>query len=95
MLFLLGWIIYGLIVGTIAKFLYRGAEPAGLLSTIGVGIVGSYIGGLIHYLLGRGMHPFSPSGIVFGVIGGIVFCWVYGYFKLNRFLEIKKFGKFR
>jgi len=89
MLFLLGWVIYGLIVGTIAKFFYRGVEPQGLLSTIGVGIAGSYIGGFIHYLLGRGNHPFSSSGIAFGIIGGIVFCWLYGHFKLNRFLEFR------
>lgn len=89
MLFLLIWIVYGFVVGTIAKLLYRGEEPAGFLSTIGVGIVGSYIGGLIHYLLGRGEHAFSPSGICFGVIGGIVFCWLYGKFKLNRFLEFR------
>ena len=41
MLWLLGWTIYGLVVGLVAKFLHPGKEePVGFLSTLGIGVAG-------------------------------------------------------
>jgi uncharacterized membrane protein YeaQ/YmgE (transglycosylase-associated protein family) len=84
MFLIFGWIIYGLVVGLLAKALHPGKEAEGLLPTIGIGIVGSYIGGAINFLLGAGGSPFSPSGIVMGVIGGVLFCWLYKKFNLGQ-----------
>ena len=81
MLFILSWIVYGLIVGLLAKALHPGSDPVGFLPTIGVGIAGSYIGGLINYLLGGG-GEFSASGILMGVVGGVIFCWLYSRYRL-------------
>jgi len=90
MLFLLGWAIYGFIVGFISRMLYNKPEvPVGFLQTIGIGIVGSYIGGFVNFLIGHG-NPFSPSGIIMGVLGGVIFCYVYSRYKLNRFLEMRR-----
>lgn len=86
MLWLLSWTVYGLVVGLCAKFLHPGDDPIGFLPTIGIGVAGSYIGGFMSFLLGKG-DPFSTSGILMGVIGGVVFCWAYRKFRLNRFLE--------
>lgn len=75
------WLAYGLIVGIIAKKLHQGDEPIGWLETIMVGVVGSYVGGLINWLLGWGVHVFEPSGMIMGIIGGVVFCYIYSYWK--------------
>jgi len=91
MLFLISWIIYGLIVGVIAKAASsKEGLPVGWLGTLGIGVAGSYVGGIICWILGSGGSPFSPSGIFMGIIGGIVFCWLYRKYHLNRFLEAQK-----
>ena len=46
---LIGWLIYGLLVGIIAKALHPGDDPIGFLPTMGIGVAGSYIGGLINW----------------------------------------------
>ncbi len=71
---LLLWLAYGLIVGLIVKAIYRGSLSAGFMSTIGIGIAGSFVGGFINYLLGGGGDPFQPSGFLMGIVGGIVAC---------------------
>ena len=89
MLSIISWIIYGLIVGLIAKALHPGDDPVGFLPTIGIGIAGSYIGGLINFLLGMGGQPFSASGILMGVVGGVIFCWLWRKYNLRK-EDIKK-----
>ena len=51
---ILTWIIFGLIVGAIAKFLMPGRDPGGIIITILIGIVGAVIGGFIGSQLGFG-----------------------------------------
>jgi uncharacterized membrane protein YeaQ/YmgE (transglycosylase-associated protein family) len=82
------WIVYGLIVGLIAKALHPGDDPVGFLPTVGIGIAGSYVGGLVNWLLGRG-EVFSSSGILMGVLGGVIFCYIYRRFRLNKLLALK------
>ena len=84
---IVGWIIYGLIVGLIAKAIHPGdKEPQGFLATVGIGVAGSFIGGGINWMLGMG-GPFAPSGILMGIIGGIIFCWLYTKFELGQYLK--------
>ena len=79
MLKILCWILYGLIVGSIARFLHPGKEPQGCLVTIGIGVAGSFVGGGINWLLDFG-GPYSPSGVLMGVLGGVVFCYGWNYY---------------
>ncbi len=52
---ILGWIVFGLIAGVIAKAIMPGRDPGGCIVTILIGIAGSLLGGFIgHYLLGYG-----------------------------------------
>ena len=44
---ILGWIVFGLIVGVVAKFLTPGRDPGGFIVTILIGIVGALLGGFI------------------------------------------------
>lgn len=87
MLFILSWLLYGLVVGLIAKALHPGEDAVGFLPTVGIGVVGSYIGGLLNWILGGGGSVFSPSGIMMGIIGGVIFCWIYRHYRINRFFQ--------
>lgn len=87
MLFILGWILYGLVVGLLAKALHPGEDKIGLVPTIGIGIVGSYIGGFINWLVGAGGSPLSASGLIMGTIGGIICCWIYRQYSINKFFK--------
>ena len=90
MIWLLGWVVYGLIVGWLAKIIHKGEDPIGFFPTIGIGIAGSFIGGLLKFLLGMGHTPFTPAGFLMGLIGAVIFCWLYSKYNLKRFLEMKK-----
>jgi uncharacterized membrane protein YeaQ/YmgE (transglycosylase-associated protein family) len=68
---ILGFIILGLIVGFIAKALFKGNEPGGLLGTLLVGIVGALLGGVIASAAGIGdLAGFFNIGTWLIAIGG-------------------------
>ena len=79
----LSWIVFGLIVGLIAKLLHPGDDPVGFLPTVGIGIAGSLVGGLIQWTLRLGSGPFAPSGFIFSIIGGVIFCWAYRRYRIG------------
>ncbi|MEV5568649.1 GlsB/YeaQ/YmgE family stress response membrane protein [Spirillospora sp. NPDC052269] len=64
MLTVLWFIIVGAVIGALARLLVPGRNPIGILLTIGVGIVGSILGGLIAGALGAG----SLIAFIFSVI---------------------------
>jgi uncharacterized membrane protein YeaQ/YmgE (transglycosylase-associated protein family) len=70
------WIcIIGLIAGLIARFLLPGRDPIGILGTIVLGIVGSFIGGFLDNLWKYhtlNVHSFHSVGLIGSVIGAIV-----------------------
>ena len=75
---LLLWIILGLIVGVIAKWIMPGKEPGGMIATIILGIAGAFVGGLISSFLGFGRFSgFTIPSIFFAVIGAIVLLGIY------------------
>ena len=78
---IISWLVYGLVVGSVAKWLHPGDDPSGILATLGIGVVGSYIGGFLNYLIFGAGTPFSPSGIIMGIIGATIFCWIYSKVK--------------
>jgi uncharacterized membrane protein YeaQ/YmgE (transglycosylase-associated protein family) len=68
-------IIIGLIAGAIARLLVPGRQDLSILQTILLGIVGSFIGGFLGYLI---FHKdsqngfFQPSGILGSIIGSVI-----------------------
>ena len=52
------WLVLGLIAGGLAKFIMPGKDPGGLGATIGIGIVGSFVGGYV----GRAMGLTTQTG---------------------------------
>lgn len=73
---LIGWLVYGLIVGTIAKLIYPIAN-LDLWPTIGLGVAGSYVGGAISYVLAGGGGGIEPAGVIGGIIGAVAALFIY------------------
>ena len=72
----IGWIIFGLIVGIIAKFLMPGRDPGGFVITAIIGIVGALLGGYLGRAIGW-YREGEPVGFVVAVIGSIVLLALY------------------
>jgi uncharacterized membrane protein YeaQ/YmgE (transglycosylase-associated protein family) len=70
------WCVYGVLVGSIAKSIVPGEERFGFLQTIALGVVGSYTGGAMLYLLGQ-YSAVSPAGILMGIVGSVLALVVY------------------
>jgi len=70
------WIVFGLIVGAIAKFLMPGRDPGGIIVTIVLGIVGALLGGWLGQALGL-YAPGEPAGFIMAVIGAIIVLLIY------------------
>ena len=71
MLNFLGFLLFGLIVGAIARFLVPGPQPMGLLKTMGLGCIGSIAGGTIASLLFRGDLDISTAGWIGSILGAV------------------------
>jgi uncharacterized membrane protein YeaQ/YmgE (transglycosylase-associated protein family) len=74
---LISWAVFGLVIGVIARFFYPGRQPMGWLATMVLGIVGSFVGGLISWVFG--FHPeegaFRGGGWIMSIIGAIIVVW--------------------
>ena len=72
----IGWIVFGLIVGAIAKLLMPGRDPGGFIVTMALGIAGALLGGFI----GRALHWYGPNdsaGFFMSLLGAIVLLFIY------------------
>jgi uncharacterized membrane protein YeaQ/YmgE (transglycosylase-associated protein family) len=83
MLLILSWLLFGIIVGYLAKVLHPGDDPVGFLPTLGIGIAGSFVGGFINWLISFGNHPFHASGFIMSILGGVLCCIAYRYYRLR------------
>jgi uncharacterized membrane protein YeaQ/YmgE (transglycosylase-associated protein family) len=76
-------IIVGFIAGALARFLVPGKQPMSWAQTLILGIVGSFVGGFLGYLLFRNdaQNGFlQPSGIIGSVIGAIIVLLLWNKF---------------
>ena len=72
------WILFGLIVGVIAKFLMPGGGPRGIIITIVLGIVGALLGGWIASLLGIGdITGFNVYSMLIAIGGAMLVLAAY------------------
>lgn len=74
---IIGWLVFGLIAGFIARAVVPGKDDIGLVMTIVLGVVGSVVGGFVFGLLTVGLRGFEPSGWIGSIIGAIVVLVVY------------------
>ena len=83
---IIGMIIIGAIAGFLARALVPGKDSMGVVATIVLGIVGSFVGGFLASLLfGRdGGSLLHPSGLIGSVIGAIIALLVYNAVTKNK-----------
>jgi len=73
---ILSWIVFGLVIGIIAKLLMPGRDPGGFIITILLGIAGALVGGFI----GRAMGLYSTgqaAGWLMSTVGAIILLALY------------------
>jgi uncharacterized membrane protein YeaQ/YmgE (transglycosylase-associated protein family) len=73
---IIGWIIFGLVVGALAKFVMPGKDPGGWIVTTLLGIVGALLGGFLGRLLGL-YQAGEPAGFVGAFLGAVLVLWIY------------------
>jgi uncharacterized membrane protein YeaQ/YmgE (transglycosylase-associated protein family) len=79
LLFVLGLILWGFIVGALARLALPGPDPMPWYATIGLGLGGSLLGGLVaRVLLG------TAGGLIFAVLGAILLLYLYRRFAQGR-----------
>ena len=70
---LIGTLVFGLIVGAIAKFFMPGKDPGGWIVTIALGLAGSFVGSYIAGLLGMA----GPVGWIGSILGAMLLLFIY------------------
>lgn len=76
MISFLSWMLFGLLVGALAKFIMPGKDPGGLLATMLLGLIGAVAGGLIGSTLGL-YGPNDSTGLIMAVIGALCTLLLY------------------
>ena len=71
---IVGWILFGLVAGIVAKILLPGKERIGWIGTVLVGIGGSFLGGFLgrHFDIGGGPAGWNTTGFVTAVAGALI-----------------------
>jgi uncharacterized membrane protein YeaQ/YmgE (transglycosylase-associated protein family) len=75
---IIGWILFGLVVGIVAKFLMPGRDPGGFVITAILGIVGALVGGFVGRVIGL-YGDGDPVGFIMAVVGAIIVLAVYRF----------------
>ncbi|MCM3924573.1 GlsB/YeaQ/YmgE family stress response membrane protein [Frankia sp. AiPs1] len=78
--FILTMVLLGLVAGAVARLLVPGRDAMSIPATIVLGLVGSFIGGFLGYLLfGHDFDEgaFQPSGLIGSIIGAIIALLIY------------------
>lgn len=73
---ILGWILFGLIVGIVAKVIMPGRDPGGIAVTILLGMAGALVAGLLGQLAGF-YRPGDAAGLIMSVIGAVLLLFAY------------------
>ena len=76
---IIGWIIFGLIAGALAKLLMPGRDPGGMIVTILLGIGGALIGGFIGRAIwgSNGANDWSLGSFGLAIAGAILLLFLY------------------
>ena len=83
---ILGWILFGLIVGAVAKLIMPGNDPGGIIVTMLLGIAGALLGGFV----GRAMGFYGPdqaAGFLMSFLGAVILLVLYRMLVRRRALR--------
>ena len=73
---ILGWILFGLVIGALAKLVMPGRDPGGIIVTMLLGIAGAVLGGFIGRALGF-YREGEAAGWIMSFIGAVVLLGIY------------------
>jgi uncharacterized membrane protein YeaQ/YmgE (transglycosylase-associated protein family) len=82
---ILGWILFGLVVGALAKLVMPGRDPGGIIITILLGIAGAVLGGFIGRALGF-YREGEPAGWVMAFLGAVLLLFLYRLMVGRRYI---------
>lgn len=76
---IIGWIIFGLVAGAIAKLLMPGRDPGGWIVTMLLGIAGAVVGGWIGNAFwgSPGVNDWSIGSFVLAIAGSVLLLAIY------------------
>ncbi|HEY2431859.1 MAG TPA: GlsB/YeaQ/YmgE family stress response membrane protein [Vicinamibacterales bacterium] len=80
---ILSWIVFGLVVGIIAKLLMPGRDPGGFVITILLGIAGALVGGFVGRAIGF-YGPNQAAGWLMSIAGAIILLVLYRFLVRRR-----------
>lgn len=78
--FIIIMILIGIVAGYLARLLVPGRDPMSFLQTVLLGVVGSFIGGFLGYVLFNkdiGEGALQASGVVGSIIGAVIALLIY------------------
>lgn len=73
---ILGWILFGLIVGAVAKFVMPGRDPGGIIITMLLGIAGAVLGGFLGQAMGF-YREGEAAGFLMSLLGAVALLGLY------------------
>jgi uncharacterized membrane protein YeaQ/YmgE (transglycosylase-associated protein family) len=82
---ILGWILFGLVVGALAKLVMPGRDPGGIIVTMLLGIAGAVLGGFIGRALGW-YGEGEAAGFVMSFVGAVALLALYRMMTRRRTL---------
>ena len=74
------FLVFGLVVGFIARAIMPGTQKMGMLATMLLGVVGSFIGGIVGNLISGGpLLELQTAGFIGSIIGALLVLFVMGF----------------
>jgi uncharacterized membrane protein YeaQ/YmgE (transglycosylase-associated protein family) len=83
-MWLIWWVIFGLVVGGIAKLLMPGRDPGGCIVTMLLGVAGSLLGGFLGRVIGLYGDEVSGAGFIMSILGAILLLVIYRFAFASR-----------
>lgn len=74
---LIVFLVVGLVAGALARFLVPGSDPIGVLGTILLGVIGSFVGGFLWALITQGELVLTSSGWIGSIVGAVIALLIY------------------
>jgi uncharacterized membrane protein YeaQ/YmgE (transglycosylase-associated protein family) len=82
---ILSWIVLGLLVGALAKWIMPGDDPGGIIVTILLGIAGAFVGGFVATRIGLGtVDGFNLGSLLIAIGGSLLLLWIYRVMRTRR-----------
>jgi len=71
------WIVFGLVAGILAKWIFPGKNPGGFILTVILGIAGAFVGGYVATLLGAGIGDSLLGRLILAVAGAVLLLFIF------------------